>query len=69
MTSPVPSSPERRSFLKKGLLGAALLFVGGAIPIALRGGLDRARPRGALRLFTAARVRDLRGDRGAHRPR
>jgi hypothetical protein len=52
MTSPVPSSRERRSFLKKGLLGAALLFFGGAIPLALRGGLDRARARGALQLFT-----------------
>jgi hypothetical protein len=46
------SSPPRRSFLKKGILGAALLFVGGAVPIALRGGIDRARARGALRLFT-----------------
>ena len=46
------SSPPRRSFLKKGILGAALLLVGGALPIALRGGIDRARPRGALRLFT-----------------
>jgi hypothetical protein len=45
-------SPERRSFLKKGIFGAALLLVGGAVPLALRGGLDRARPRGALRLFT-----------------
>ena len=45
-------SSERRSFLKKGILGAALLLVGGAVPLALRGGLDRARPRGALRLFT-----------------
>lgn len=47
-----PHSPGRRSFLKKGIFGAALLLVGGAVPIALRGGLDRARPRGALRLFT-----------------
>ena len=46
------SSPPRRGFLKKGILGAALLLVGGALPIALRGGIDRARPRGALRLFT-----------------
>ena len=45
-------SPERRSFLKKGVFGAALLLVGGAVPLALRGGLDRARPRGALQLFT-----------------
>ena len=47
-----PASPPRRGFLKKGILGAALLFVGGAVPLALRGGIDRARPRGALRLFT-----------------
>ncbi len=46
-------APGRRSFLKKGLLGAALLFVGGAVPLALRSGIDRARPRGPLRLFTA----------------
>jgi Gluconate 2-dehydrogenase subunit 3 len=52
MIDAAPPSPERRSFLKKGLVGVALLFVGGAIPIALRGGLDRARPRGALQLFT-----------------
>lgn len=45
-------SPERRSFLKKGIFGAAILLVGGAVPLALRGGLYRARPRGALRLFT-----------------
>lgn len=47
-----PAFPPRRSFLKKGLLGGALLFVGGAVPLALRGGLDRVRPRGPLRLFT-----------------
>jgi len=52
-TDAAATSPARRSFLKKGLLGAALLLVGGALPIALRGGLERARPRGALRLFTA----------------
>jgi hypothetical protein len=45
-------SPERRSFLKKGIFGAALLLVGGAVPLALRGGIDRARPRGALKLLT-----------------
>lgn len=48
-----PAFPPRRSFLKKGLLGGALLFIGGALPLALRAGIDRARPRGALRLFTA----------------
>ena len=50
--TPAASSPTRRSFLKKGLFGGALLFLGGAVTIALRGGSDRARPRGALRLFT-----------------
>jgi long-chain-alcohol oxidase len=57
---PVPPSPAaalpqgtRRSFLKKGLIGGALLFVGGAVPIALRGGLYAARPRAPLKLFTA----------------
>jgi hypothetical protein len=34
------------------LLGGALLFIGGAVPLALRRGIDRARPRGPLRLFT-----------------
>jgi hypothetical protein len=43
----------RRSFLKKGILGGALLLLGGAIPIALRGGKDGASPRRALKLFTA----------------
>src|SRR5436305_14188295 len=52
MTSDASPSLQRRSFLKKGLLGAALLFLGGALPIALRGGIERTRPRGALRLFT-----------------
>jgi len=46
------TSRERRSFLKKGLLGGALLLVGGALPLALRGGIDRARPRTGLALLT-----------------
>jgi hypothetical protein len=42
----------RRSFLKKGLVGAALLFVGGAVPIALRSGIQVRKPRRELKLFT-----------------
>jgi hypothetical protein len=42
----------RRSFLKRGILGGALLLVGGALPIALRSGVDAVRPRRPLRLFT-----------------
>jgi Gluconate 2-dehydrogenase subunit 3 len=42
----------RRSFLKKGLIGATLLFVGGAVPIALRRGTYDTTPRTPLRLFT-----------------
>jgi Gluconate 2-dehydrogenase subunit 3 len=52
-TGGTETSRERRSFLKKGLLGAALLLVGGALPIALRRGIDRARPRATLALLTA----------------
>ena len=46
-------SSGRRSFLKKGLLGGALLLVGGALPVALRSSADGPRPRRPLRLFTA----------------
>ncbi len=60
-------SPERRSFLKKGIFGAALLIVGGAVPLALRGGIDRARPRGALRLFTSHEYAIFAAIAGAHR--
>ena len=48
----VPPDPTRRSLLKKGLLGAGLLFVGGAVPIALRGGIYPPRAGGPLKLFT-----------------
>ncbi len=41
----------RRWLLKKGLLGGALLFVAGAIPVALRSTLRRHRPKQPLRLF------------------
>jgi hypothetical protein len=57
MSAPSPSSssatdPHRRLFLKKGLLGGALLFLAGALPVALRPGLEALRPRRPLRLFT-----------------
>jgi hypothetical protein len=47
--------PDRRSFLKKGLLGGALLLLGGALPIALRSGDDggAVQPRRPLKLLTA----------------
>jgi hypothetical protein len=59
--------------LKKGLLGGALLLVGGALPVALRSGADVARPRRPLRLFTthefavfaAVAARIVPGDGGA----
>jgi hypothetical protein len=47
-----PPHANRRSFLKKGLAGAALLFVGGAVPIAFRSGIYPGTTRGPLRLFT-----------------
>ncbi|HVR63407.1 MAG TPA: gluconate 2-dehydrogenase subunit 3 family protein [Polyangia bacterium] len=46
------SSIPRRGFLKKGLLGGALLFFGGALPIALRPGRRGAAPRRPLELLT-----------------
>jgi hypothetical protein len=47
----VPPSPSRRRLLQRGLLGGALLLVGGALPLALRSTLVRRRPRGTLRLL------------------
>lgn len=44
---------SRRSLLKKGALGGAILFVGGSLSIALRPGLALRRPRGPLRVLTA----------------
>src|SRR5205085_9435307 len=42
----------RRAFLKKGLVGAALLAVGGGTAIALRGTKLGAPPKEALRVFS-----------------
>jgi hypothetical protein len=47
-----PVSPDRRRLLKRGLLGGALLLVGGAVPLALRSTLARRRPARALRLLS-----------------
>jgi hypothetical protein len=47
-----PAEPARRRFLKKGLLGGALLFLAGALPIALRSGREGGQPRRPLKLFT-----------------
>jgi hypothetical protein len=44
--------PGRRRLLKRGLLGGALLLVGGAVPLALRSTLVRGKPKGALKLLT-----------------
>jgi len=47
-----PHSPSRRLLLTRGLLGGALLVVGGALPLALRSTLVRGRPKRALLLLT-----------------
>lgn len=44
----------RRGFLKKGILGGALLLVGGALPLALRSGRPGPSPRRPLVLLTPA---------------
>jgi hypothetical protein len=44
--------PSRRRFLKRGLLGGALLLLGGALPIALRSTLSRGKPKRALKLLS-----------------
>lgn len=62
--------PGRRRFLKRGLLGGALLLVAGALPIALRSGPMSAKPRRALLLlspeeyavFAAVAARIVPGD-------
>ena len=46
------SSTPRRGFLKKGLLGGALLFFGGGLPIALRSTRRGAASRPSLELLT-----------------
>jgi hypothetical protein len=48
-----PASADRRRLLKRGLLGGALLLVGGALPLALRSTLARRQPRRPLSLLTA----------------
>lgn len=48
----IDDSIPRRGFLKKGLLGGALLLVGGALPIALRGGRRGPAPLRPLALLT-----------------
>ena len=47
-----PSSPERRRLLKRGVLGGALLLIGGALPLALRPTFVRRKPRAPLRLLS-----------------
>jgi hypothetical protein len=42
---------DRRRFLKRGLLGGALLFLAGTVPLALRSTLRRRAPAGPLRLL------------------
>ncbi len=43
---------SRRSLLKKGLLGGAILLVGGTVPIFFRSGLTLRRPKSPLRVLT-----------------
>jgi hypothetical protein len=44
---------SRRGLFKKGLLGGAILLVGGSIPILLRPGLTLRRSRGPLQILAA----------------
>jgi hypothetical protein len=50
--APSTTGIGRRRFLKRGLLGGALLLVAGAVPLALRSTLVRVRPKQPLRLFS-----------------
>jgi hypothetical protein len=50
--APAGGSLPRRGFLRKGLIGGALLLVGGALPIALRGGRRGPDPKRPLALLT-----------------
>jgi len=43
---------SRRRLLKRGLLGGALLLLGGALPLALRSTLSRGKPKRALKLLS-----------------
>ena len=45
-------SPSRRRLLKRGLLGGALLLVAGALPLALRSTLVRAKPKRPLLILS-----------------
>jgi hypothetical protein len=48
----VPVSADRRRLLKRGLLGGALLLVGGALPLALRSTFVRRKPARPLKLLS-----------------
>jgi hypothetical protein len=50
--APTPTNPDRRRLLKRGLLGGALLLVGGTVPLALRSTLVRGKPKRALKLLS-----------------
>jgi hypothetical protein len=65
MVSDAPRSPSRRSLLKRGLLGGALLAVGGAGFLALRGGKRLPPPPEGLRVFSQEQYAVL--DALAHR--
>jgi hypothetical protein len=52
MASEGPRSPSRRSLLRRGLLGGALLATGGAGFLALRAGRRVASPGDGLRVFS-----------------
>jgi len=47
-----PASPDRRRLLKRGVVGGALLLVGGAVPLALRSTLVRRTPAHPLKLLS-----------------
>jgi hypothetical protein len=51
-TPDAPVSPGRRSLLKRGVLGGALLFLGGVLPLALRSTFVRRKPTRPLRVLT-----------------
>ena len=65
MVPEAPRSLSRRSLLKRGLFGGALLAAGGAGVLALRGGQRAVLPAGGLRVFDAHQYAVL--DALAHR--
>jgi hypothetical protein len=65
MASSGPRSPSRRTLLKRGVLGGALLAAGGAGFLALRGGKRVPPPPDGLRVFSEAEFAVL--DALAHR--